>query len=146
MRTLRSTLALVALLSAFAATGCEEIPSSPTMSAPFSQTDLQVGTGDVVATGQTLGVNYSGWLYDATKPDFKGLPFDSNLGRPAFEFVLGNSGVIQGWDQGVVGMRVGGIRRLVIPPTLAYGNLRSGIIPPYSTLVFDIEVLTATTP
>ena len=88
-------------------------------------------------------MNYTGWLYDASRPDQKGLQFDSSVGRTPFTFNLGSNQVIDGWDRGVVGMKVGGLRRLVIPPSLAYGGTRNGPIPPNATLVFDIELLDA---
>src|SRR5690606_31729036 len=90
--------------------------------------------------GDNLTVFYTGWLYDGSKPDQKGLRFDSNVGGNSFTFTLGLGQVIQGWDQGLVGIQAGGIRRLVIPPDLAYGPIRNGPIPPSSVLVFEVEV------
>jgi FKBP-type peptidyl-prolyl cis-trans isomerase FkpA len=86
-------------------------------------------------------VNYSGWLYSATAAENKGTLFDSSLRRAPYAFTLGNREVIRGWDQGIVGMKVGGVRRLVIPPDLAYGSTGQGPIPPNATLVFDVELL-----
>ena len=86
-------------------------------------------------------MNYTGWLYDPTKPDNKGLQFETSIGRTPFEFVLGQGQVIPGWDQGLLGLRVGGLRRLVIPPSLGYGAVRQGPIPPNAGLVFEIELL-----
>ena len=83
-------------------------------------------------------VSYAGWLYDPTRPESKGTQFDSSS---MFSFVLGVGGVIRGWDQGVVGMKVGGQRRLIIPPDLAYGSGARTGIPANSTLVFDIMLL-----
>lgn len=120
---------------------CSNSPTTPSSSAPYSQVDLLAGTGTEAASGNTLTVNYTGWLYDPTKPDNKGLQFDSSIGREAFVFVLGTQSVITGWDKGLVGMKIGGIRRLVIPPSLGYGNIRNNSIPPYATLVFEIELL-----
>jgi len=120
-------------------------PTSPTLlpGAPFSQTDLRVGTGADATAGRRVTVNYTGWIYDPTQPDQKGRQFDTSVGRPPFTFTLGAGGVIRGWDQGVVGMKVGGQRRLVIPPDLAYGSAGAGggAIPPNATLVFDVELL-----
>jgi len=82
-------------------------------------------------------VAYSGWLYDTTKTDGKGTLFDSNS---SFSFTLGAGAVIAGWDQGVVGMQVGGQRRLIIPPELAYGATGRSGIPPNATLLFDITL------
>ncbi len=119
--------------------GCgSDSPTSPSSSAPYSQTDLIVGTGTQASNGNRTTVAYTGWLYDAGRPDGKGAQFDSSS---SFTFVLGAGQVIRGWDQGVPGMRVGGQRRLVIPPELAYGSSGSGPIPPNATLVFDISLL-----
>jgi FKBP-type peptidyl-prolyl cis-trans isomerase FkpA len=120
---------------------CSQSVTSPSSSAPYSQVDLLMGTGDAAASGEILVVNYTGWIYDASKPDNKGLQFDTTNGKDPFVFTLGTSSVIQGWDQGLVGMKVGGIRRLVVPPSLAYGPARNYSIPPYATLVFDVELL-----
>ncbi len=108
---------------------------------PFTVTDIVVGTGAEAANGATLTVNYTGWLYDASKPDNKGLQFETSIGGTPFAFVLGTASVIPGWDSGLAGMKVGGTRRLIIPPSLAYGDLRTGAIPPNATLVFDIDLL-----
>lgn len=121
--------------------GCSDPPIGPSSRAPFSQTELTVGTGTPAAPGNALTVNYTGWLYDASKPDAKGLQFDSSAGRDPFTFTLGAGGVIAGWDGGLEGMKVGGVRRLVIPPSLGYGASRNGPIPPFSTLVFDIALV-----
>jgi FKBP-type peptidyl-prolyl cis-trans isomerase FkpA len=116
-------------------------PTSPSVNVPYSQTDLRLGTGAEAVSGKRLLVNYTGWLYDAGRPDQKGQPFDSNAGKGAFPFVLGASDVIQGWDQGVARMRVGGVRRLVIPPSLGYGSAGRPPIPGNATLVFEVELL-----
>lgn len=98
--------------------------------------DIQVGSGAEAVTGRTVEVHYTGRLVDGTK-------FDSSLDRGApFAFPLGAGRVIQGWDRGVVGMRVGGRRKLTIPASLGYGARGfANLIPPNSTLVFDIELL-----
>ena len=131
-----SRVLLVILL--FAAVACGGSSTSPTSGAPYSQTDLVVGTGTQAAAGNRVTVGYTGWLYDSSKRDGKGTQFDSNN----YTFTLGIGTVIKGWDQGVVGMRVGGQRRLIIPPDLAYGSAgSSGVIPPNATLVFDITLI-----
>jgi FKBP-type peptidyl-prolyl cis-trans isomerase len=110
-------------------------PTSPSL----TQTDLVVGTGATAASGNRVTVAYTGWLNDTAQPNGKGRQFDSSA---SFSFTLGAGQVIKGWDQGVVGMRVGGQRRLVIPPDLAYGSAGAGggVIPPNATLVFDITL------
>jgi FKBP-type peptidyl-prolyl cis-trans isomerase FkpA len=134
------TLAALALICTVTA-ACVGSATGPSTNVPYTQTDLKVGTGATAALGNTLTVNYTGWLYDPDKPDDKGIVFDTSAGATPFSFTLGAGQVIKGWDQGVSGMKIGGIRRLIIPPSLAYGGTRSGAIPPYSTLVFDIELV-----
>jgi FKBP-type peptidyl-prolyl cis-trans isomerase FkpA len=122
--------------------GCDTGTTGPSSTAPFSQVDLRVGTGTEAVAGGLLTVNYTGWLYDPTKADLKGLQFDTSANSTTpFIFSLGAQQVIQGWDQGIAGMKVGGIRKLVIPSSLAYGGVRNHSIPPYATLVFEIELV-----
>jgi FKBP-type peptidyl-prolyl cis-trans isomerase FkpA len=116
-------------------------PTAPSSYAPFSQTDVVVGTGATAETGSVLTVNYTGWLFDSSGPDQKGVQFESSVGVGPITFRLGAGQVIAGWEQGVPGMKVGGLRRLTLPPSLAYGAYRHGIIPPNATLVFEIELL-----
>jgi FKBP-type peptidyl-prolyl cis-trans isomerase FkpA len=132
-------LAWVAL--AVTAAGCGDSPTAPSSYAPFSVTDLRVGTGSSAVAGSVLTVHYTGWLYDGSKTDQKGLQFETSVGREPFEFVLGLNQVIEGWERGLVGMNEGGLRRIVLPPSLAYGGSRAGIIPPNATLIFEIELL-----
>ena len=143
MGPLRSIVssAMVLVAMTLLTAGCTDSPASPTTTPPFSQTDLLVGTGSDALIGATVTVNYTGWLYDASRSDQKGLQFDSSVGTAPFTFALGTGQVIKGWDQGVPGMRIGGRRRLVIPPSLAYGDTRTGLIPPNSTLVFEITLV-----
>jgi FKBP-type peptidyl-prolyl cis-trans isomerase FkpA len=121
--------------------GCAETPTGPSSGAPYSQVDLRLGTGADAVTGKTVVVNYTGWLYDPTQTDGKGLVFDSSVGQTPLTFTLGIGQVIAGFDQGVTGMKVGGARRIVIPPSLGYGSQRNNSIPEFSTLVFDIELV-----
>ena len=87
-------------------------------------------------------MHYTGWLYDPGRTEAKGSQFETSVGRTPFAFTLGAGAVIRGWDQGVAGMRVGGLRRLILPPELAYGGAGSPpVIPPNATLVFEIELL-----
>jgi FKBP-type peptidyl-prolyl cis-trans isomerase FkpA len=106
-------------------------------------TDVKIGAGEEASGGHTVKVHYTGWLYDATKPQKKGAKFDSSLDRGTpFTFPLGSGRVIKGWDQGVVGMKLGGQRNLIIPAHLAYGSRGAGdSIPPNAALVFDVELL-----
>ena len=98
--------------------------------------DLVVGTGDAANAGQKVSVHYTGWTTDGKK-------FDSSKDRgQAFIFALGRGEVIRGWDEGVAGMKVGGKRKLTIPPDLGYGARGAGgVIPPNATLLFEVELL-----
>jgi FKBP-type peptidyl-prolyl cis-trans isomerase FkpA len=123
------------------AAACSDGPTTPGGVTTLTQTDVTVGTGAAAATGNSITVNYTGWLYDPARPENKGLQFDTSTERGPYTFTLGAGTVIKGWEQGVVSMRVGGLRRLIVPPSLAYGSARNGPIPPNSTLVFDIELI-----
>jgi FKBP-type peptidyl-prolyl cis-trans isomerase FkpA len=116
-------------------------PAANTGVTQLQTVDLRGGAGLEASTGRLVSVHYIGWLYDASRPDNKGQQFDTSLTRGPFSFILGAGAVIRGWDQGVAGMRVGGIRRLTIPPSLGYGSQPNGPIPANSTLVFDVELL-----
>ena len=133
-------LAAVAALS-FTSAACDDTPTSPSSYAPFSKTDLLVGTGDEVVLGDVVSVHYTGWIYDASKTDQKGAMFGTSRGSGPFEVSISENALIAGWVQGVPGMKEGGLRRLVVPPSLAYGSSRTGPIPPYATLIFEIELL-----
>lgn len=132
----------LAMLFAVSVSACggsdSQTPTSPSANVPFSTVDLRVGTGAEANTGRSVTVNYAGYLYSATAVDNKGTSFDAG----SFPFTVG-SGVIAGFSQGVIGMRVGGIRRVIIPPSLGYGSQGSPPrIPGNATLVFEIELLT----
>ena len=107
----------------------------------FAQTDVTVGTGTRAARTARITVNYTGWLYDPSKPDNKGEQFDSSIGREPFTFTLGAGEVVKGWDQGFNDMRVGGKRRLIIPADLGYGPEGRDPIPPNAPMVFEMELL-----
>lgn len=117
-------------------------PATP--EAVLQVTDRVAGIGDEALPGMIVIVHYTGWLHDPSAEDGRGRKFDSSRDRgQPFSFPLGAGHVIRGWEQGVPGMKVGGVRRLLIPPALAYGgrNVGNGLIPPNSTLLFEIELL-----
>lgn len=141
-------LPLALLLSAgvLSTSACSEQALAPMAASTVTElvkTDTRAGTGTEAKAGQAVSVHYTGWLYDEAAPDHKGAKFDSSRDRGMpFEFPLGAGRVIQGWDQGVEGMKVGGQRTLVIPPHMGYGaSGAGGVIPPNATLVFDVELL-----
>ncbi len=105
--------------------------------------DQKVGEGKEAIPGTNVKVHYTGWLYDPSKPDGHGSKFDSSVDRgEPFMFFLGGGQVIRGWDEGVAGMKVGGKRTLIIPSHMGYGaHGAGGVIPPYATLMFDVELL-----
>jgi FKBP-type peptidyl-prolyl cis-trans isomerase len=135
---LAAGFALACLL--LASSACDE-PTSPTGVTALSSTDLRLGAGAEAVSGSSVSLNYTLWLFDVSKTDQKGLQVETSVGGDPFTFTIGTGTVIKGWDQGVAGMRVGGLRRLVVPPSLAYGAERHNSIPAYATLVFDIELL-----
>lgn len=132
-------------------TGSSTVPPNATLlyeiellaadAVPFSATDLVVGDGAEAESGQTLSVVYRGWLYDLLAEENKGDLFDSNTEDNPYTFTVGAGAVIEGWDLGIPGMRVGGTRRLVLPHDLAYGTTGNGPIPAYATLLFEVELL-----
>ena len=145
---IRSKLLGIVILAAFAALGSaagrdDANTYSPTRVEGNPKTtpsgvqywDIAVGTGATAVAGKTVGVHYTGWLADGKK-------FDSSVdrGKPIM-FPLGAGRVIRGWDEGIVGMKVGGKRQLRIPPQLGYGFRGSGTVPPNAILIFDIQLL-----
>ena len=128
------------------------VPAAPSTPAPavtpadsLKIIDRKIGNGKEAGTGKAALVHYTGWLYDESAPDNKGKQFDTSMKREGlpFGFIVGVGKVIRGWDQGIVGMKVGGTRTLVIPASLAYGDkeVGNGLIPANSRLVFDIELV-----
>lgn len=147
-RALVSALA-AALLAAATHAQTPEIPSPQAVAEPtVLVTDIVPGIGEVALPGKVVIVHYTGWLYDPAAQDHRGRRFDSSRDRgQPLSFPLGAGRVIRGWEQGLPGMRVGGSRRLVIPPSLAYGarGAGNGAIPPHATLMFDVELLAVET-
>jgi FKBP-type peptidyl-prolyl cis-trans isomerase FkpA len=135
-------LAVIPLIALIGCGGAEAPVTSPPPT-EFSQVDLTTGSGPAARRGARLTVHYTGWLYDSTRPESKGKQFDSSVGSEPFTFTLGAGDVIQGWDRGFDGMRVGGRRRLVLPPDLGYGSsgMPAGGIPANTGLVFEMELL-----
>ncbi|MGH9254635.1 MAG: FKBP-type peptidyl-prolyl cis-trans isomerase [Vicinamibacterales bacterium] len=130
----------IAALLLFTACGSSTETSSVTQ---LVTQDDQAGTGAEAQSGRVVTVHYTGWLYDASRPDRKGAKFDSSRDRnEPFSFNLGAGEVIRGWDEGVAGMKVGGRRTLTIPPDMGYGARGAGgVIPPNAMLLFDVELL-----
>lgn len=132
-------LLLLALSALLLFAGCKTAPEPAEdvveqYSDELQVTDVVVGTGETAVSGSTVTVHYRGTLTDGTV-------FDSSLTREPLTFKLGARRVIRGWDQGLVGMKVGGKRTLVIPPRLGYGSRAMGVIPPNAHLIFDVELL-----
>ncbi len=144
-RSLILSIALLATSTAFA-----QAPKMNTTPAPASaaiteltKKDTKVGTGTEALDGKAVSVHYTGWLYDPKAADNHGAKFDSSMDRGLpFGFTLGKGKVIKGWDEGVVGMKEGGKRTLIIPPSYGYGERGAGgVIPPNATLIFDVELV-----
>lgn len=144
---------LLACACAFTLSACKAETATPTQEKPamtsstniteLQKIDTQVGTGREAEPGFNISVHYTGWLYDEKAEGHKGQKFDSSLYRKQpFDFALGAGQVIQGWDEGFAGMKVGGKRTLVIPSEMGYGARGAGgAIPPNATLIFDVELL-----
>jgi FKBP-type peptidyl-prolyl cis-trans isomerase FkpA len=152
-----ATLFASALVMAmFATSGCsadsktsdsqtskQEKPAMSKSITELVKIDQVVGEGREAEPGFNVTVHYTGWLYDPSKPEGHGEKFDSSVDRrEPFVFYLGGGQVIRGWDEGVAGMKIGGKRTLIIPSHMGYGERGAGgVIPPYATLVFDVELL-----
>ncbi len=121
----------------------QETTAMTSSTTTLQKNDTVVGTGREAEPGFNVTVHYTGWLYDEKAADHKGKKFDSSLDRKEpFKFDLGAGQVIQGWDEGFAGMKIGGKRTLVIPSEMGYGARGAGgVIPPNATLVFDVELL-----
>lgn len=134
----------IATLPAAAQTGGSPAPAPATAEVKeLVIKDTKVGEGKVAERDKAVLVHYTGWLYDPKAPDQKGRQFDSSVGRPTpFSFLIGRGKVIKGWDEGVPGMKKGGKRTLIIPPSMAYGERGAGgVIPPNATLLFEVELI-----
>ena len=136
-------LTLAMLLTIHPLAAFSETDTGDAVVTKLVKTDNKVGAGSEAVAGKLVDVHYTGWLYDPATPNHKGMKFDSSLDRGnLFSFPLGAGRVIKGWDQGVVGMKVGGQRTLIIPAELGYGSRGAGgAIPPNAALVFDVELL-----
>lgn len=130
-------------VSASAQSGASNAAASMGAPAVLTIIDRKVGDGALAESGAPINVHYTGYLWNAAAPDNKGAKFDSSMDRKVpFGFILGAGRVIKGWDEGVVGMKVGGQRTLIIPPDKGYGERGAGgSIPPNATLVFDVELI-----
>lgn len=151
----KTLLASALLIALSATTACSAEPNATQQSKDKAAMTLPNAVNDLIKIDQTVGtgaealplnnvaVHYTGWLYDPSKPEGHGEKFDSSKDRgEPFEFLLGGGQVIRGWDEGVVDMKVGGKRTLIIPAHMGYGARGAGgVIPPYATLVFDVELL-----
>ncbi|PKO53026.1 MAG: peptidylprolyl isomerase [Betaproteobacteria bacterium HGW-Betaproteobacteria-20] len=124
-------------------TSAKETATMTTEITELQKIDTQVGTGREAEPGFNVSVHYTGWLFDAAAEGHKGKKFDSSVDRKQpFNFHLGAGQVIQGWDEGFAGMKVGGKRTLIIPSEMGYGARGAGgAIPPNATLIFDVELL-----
>ena len=140
--TMRRNLTLWPVFSLLILAGCGPGAERTSVTQVIKQDD-RVGTGSEAVVGRSVTVHYTGWLYDASRPDHKGAMFDSSRDRDdPFSFNLGSGQVIAGWDEGVAGMKVGGQRILTIPSTMGYGAQGAGgVIPPNAALLFDVELL-----
>jgi len=145
--TLHPSAALFAVALALGAgTAAQAAAPAPAAAAPrpslaLQKTDVVTGTGKAAAPGATLSVHYTAWLYAPKATRQHGARFDSSEGGAPFTFKLGAGQVIKGWDQGLVGMKAGGRRTLVVPAALGYGAQGAGPIPPNANLIFDIKLV-----
>lgn len=141
---------LLPMLTVITLAACGNAPSAQANGQVDKLTviDHKLGTGPEAKAGMDLLVHYTGWLYDKDAKDLRGAKFDSSRdGGAPISFRLGAGSVISGWDEGLAGMRVGGTRTLLIPAALGYGAEGAGDdIPPNASLVFDVELIDASTP
>ncbi len=139
------SLVFILALISVAAPGCSRSSKPPGVDS-LQIEELKVGEGDPVEVGDKASIHYTGWVYDPTGEQNRGTYFDGSLQR-GVPFHMrpdpGSGGVIEGWHQGVLGMRLGGVRQIIIPPDMAYGDQSAagGVIIPHSTLVFELELV-----
>lgn len=148
VRRVATAFVVAALGTVALAQSPPDVPPPPAPEPAVLVTDIVAGIGDQALPGMNVIVHYTGWLYDPAAKDQRGRKFDSSRDRgQPLSFPLGAGRVIRGWEQGLPGMRIGGTRRLVIPPSLAYGarGAGNGAIPPGATLIFDVELLAVET-
>lgn len=139
-----AAIAIVSVaVTACAQSGAPTAAPAPTVVTELVKKDTKVGEGRVAEKGKAVSVHYTGWLYDPAAPEQKGKKFDSSLDRKIpFGFILGAGKVIKGWEEGVVGMKEGGARTLIIPASMGYGDRGAGgVIPPGATLLFEVQLL-----
>ena len=150
MKRYAAAIATLAAVTACAQTGAPPAASAkpaaaaaPAVVTELVKKDTKEGNGKLAEKGKAVSVHYTGWLYDPAAPEQKGKKFDSSHDRKIpFGFVLGAGRVIKGWEEGVVGMKEGGQRTLIIPASMGYGDKGAGgVIPPGATLLFEVELL-----
>lgn len=147
MKRYAAAIATLVAVTACAQTGAPPAapakPSAPAVVTELVKKDTKEGTGRMAEKGKAVSVHYTGWLYDPAAPEQKGKKFDSSHDRKIpFGFILGAGRVIKGWEEGVVGMKEGGQRTLIIPASMGYGDKGAGgVIPPGATLLFEVELL-----
>jgi FKBP-type peptidyl-prolyl cis-trans isomerase FkpA len=139
---------VAAFVATLALTACGSSDDSPVQVAPQANDpaalvtkDTVLGTGAEAALGKGINVNYTGWLYDASKPDNKGAQFETTIGKQPVAFMLTKGTLIDGWTDGIPGMKAGGKRTLIIPSSKGYGATGKGPVPAYTGMVFDIELI-----
>lgn len=142
MHVTSKAFALVLCGGLFMIGACDSNDNAGQCDLSFSIEDIVVGDGTEATLGKTASVHYEGFLCDEEAADYKGAKFDSSVDRGTpYDFVVGAGEVIQGWDEGILGMKVGGRRILTIPPEKGYGSVGSGdAIPPNATLIFEVEL------
>jgi len=150
LKRFAAAIATLAAVTACAQTGAPPAaPAKPAAAAApavvteLVKKDTKEGNGKLAEKGKAVSVHYTGWLYDPAAPEQKGKKFDSSHDRKIpFGFILGAGRVIKGWEEGVVGMKEGGQRTLIIPASMGYGDKGAGgVIPPGATLLFEVELL-----